>query len=127
MVTGSPGLCYEDLAVLMEEMKGDEKHAPAATSTLDVLYVLFARVLRLEGEDRDRFLVSKGHGPQAYYAVLAASGLLDPEVLSSFGRFDSPLGHHPDRQLIEAVEISSGSLGHGLAIALGLAIGLDRD
>lgn len=125
MTTDSLAVSTEDLVRLMEEMSGDEKHEAAATSTLDVLYVLYSRVLRLEGPDPDRFLLSKGHGPHAFYAVLAACGLLDPDVLHTFGRFDSPLGHHPDRQRLEAVEISSGSLGHGLAIALGLALGLE--
>lgn len=125
MITDLPVLSYDDLGVLMSKMRGDEKHTPAADSTAGVLYVLYTRVLRLEGPDPDRFLLSKGHGPQAYYAVLAGLGLLDSDVLTTFGRFDSPLGHHPDRQLLEGVEISSGSLGHGLAIALGLALGLE--
>jgi transketolase len=89
-------------------------------STLEVLEVLHTRVLR----STDRFLLSKGHNPMAYYAVLAASGRLDPGLLASYGRWDSPLGHHPDRLLLDPVEISSGSLGHGLPIAVGLALGL---
>jgi transketolase len=93
-------------------------------STLDVLEVLHTGVLQLEGPDRDRFLLSKGHNPRAYYAVLAATGRLDPGLLASYGDWDSPLGHHPDRRLLEPVEISSGSLGHGLPIAVGVALGL---
>lgn len=94
------------------------------TSTLDVLQVLHNGVLRLDGEDPDRFLLSKGHNPLGYYAVLAATGRLDPKLLDSYGEYDSPLGHHPDRLLIAPVEISSGSLGHGLPIAVGLTLGL---
>jgi transketolase len=120
---------FEDLPALMALMTGDEKHGPAATSTLDTLWVLYDRVLRVtpesaEDQDRDRFLLSKGHGPMAYYAVLAAKGFIDPEVLPSFGAYDSPLGHHPDRTLIPGVEIASGSLGHGLPLAVGTALGL---
>jgi transketolase len=120
---------FEDLPGLLSLMSGDEKHDPAALSTLDVLWVLYDRVLDVLADTagdraRDRFLLSKGHGPQAYFAVLAAKGFFPPEVLSSFGRFDSPLGYHPDRLLVPGVEISSGSLGHGLAIAVGLALGL---
>lgn len=89
-------------------------------STLDVLEVLHTRVL----QPADRFLLSKGHNPMAYYAVLAATGRLDPALLASYGQWDSPLGHHPDRLLLDAAEISSGSLGHGLPIAVGLALGL---
>ncbi|MFD7638754.1 transketolase, partial [Streptomyces sp. NPDC059873] len=73
---------------------------------------------------RDRFLLSKGHGPMAYYAVLAAKGFLAEETLPGFGSYDSPLGHHPDRTLIPGVEIGSGSLGHGLPLAVGSVLGL---
>lgn len=123
------GLGYHDLPALMSGMTGDEKHSLAATSTLDVLWVLYDQVLSVdpqdpEGPDRDRFLLSKGHGPMAYYAVLAASGFLDAESLPSWGAFDSALGFHPDRALVPGVEIGSGSLGHGLPLALGTVLGL---
>lgn len=120
---------YEDLGRLLSLMTGDEKHGPAATSTLDVLWVLYDRVLRVSPETaedpgRDRFLLSKGHGPMAYYAVLTAKGFVPPEWLPDFGSFGSPLGHHPDRVLVPGAEIGSGSLGHGLPIAVGSALGL---
>lgn len=120
---------YENLAGLMSLMTGDEKHSFAATSTLDVLWVLYDRVLRVTPEavdlpERDRFLLSKGHGPMAYYAVLAAKGFVAPSVLETFGQYDSPLGMHPDRNLVPGVEIASGSLGHGLPLGVGLAMGL---
>jgi transketolase len=103
---------------LLERLRGDEKHDWSALSTLDVLWVLYDRVLR----DEDRFLLSKGHGPMAYYAVLAEKGLIPEEELDRFGEFDSILGHHPDRNLLPAAGISSGSLGHGLPIAVGVAL-----
>ncbi|WEO94080.1 transketolase [Streptomyces sp. FXJ1.172] len=120
---------YDDLPGLMSLMTGDEKHGPAATSTLDVLWVLYDRVLRVtprrpDDPARDRFLLSKGHGPMAYYAVLAAKGFLPTGWLPGFGSYDSPLGHHPDRVLVPGAEIASGSLGHGLPIAVGSALGL---
>ncbi len=120
---------FEDLPALLALMSGDEKHDPAALSTLDVLWVLYDRVLNISPDtvddpSRDRFLLSKGHGPQAYFAVLAAKGFFPADVLASFGSFDSPLGYHPDRRLVPGVEISSGSLGHGLAIAVGVALAL---
>jgi transketolase len=122
-------LGYGDLPRLINLMAGDEKHDRAASSTLDVLWVLYDRVLRVspqtaDAPDRDRFLLSKGHGPMAYYAVLAARGFLDLDWLPGFGTFDSVLGHHPDRVLLPGVEISSGSLGHGLPIGVGVALGL---
>ena len=113
----------------MDHQLGDEKHTPSATSTLDVIWVLYDRVLRIDRDriddpDRDHFLLSKGHGPMAYYAVLAAKGFIGVDTLHSFGRYDSALGYHPDRNLVPGVEISSGSLGHGLGIAVGMALGL---
>jgi transketolase len=89
-------------------------------STLDVLEVLHTRVLR----PGDHFLLSKGHNPMAFYAVLAATGQLDPALLETYGGWDSSLGHHPDRTLVPGATVSSGSLGHGLPIAVGLALGL---
>jgi transketolase len=103
---------------LLERLSGDEKHDWSAHSTFDVLTVLYERVL----QDGDRFLLSKGHGPQAYYATLAAHGHIRPEELDTFGAFDSRLGYHPDRVVLPAAEISSGSLGHGLPIAVGMAL-----
>ena len=126
---GAQAYAYTDLPRLMSLMTGDEKHGPAATSTLDVLWVLYDRVLRVSPDraddpERDRFLLSKGHGPMAYYAVLAAKGFVPVDRLPGFGSYDSPLGHHPDRVLVPGAEISSGSLGHGLPIAVGTALGL---
>lgn len=132
-ITSSPGsggaLGYDDLPRLMALMTGDEKHAASADSTLDVLWVLYDRVLNVfpatvDDPDRDRFLLSKGHGPMAYYAILAAKGFIPVETLATFRSYDSPLGGHPDRMLISGVEISSGSLGHGLPIGVGVALGL---
>jgi transketolase len=122
-------LSFVDLPGLMDMMSGDEKHDPSATSTLDVLWVLYDQVLRISpdraaDDHRDRFLLSKGHAPKAFYAVLAAKGFIDLAELPGFGAFGSVLGHHPDRNLITGVEIASGSLGHGLPIGVGVALGL---
>ena len=129
ITSARPELAYADLPGLISMMAGDEKHDRAASSTLDVLWVLYDRVLRVspltaQADDRDRFLLSKGHGPMAYYAVLAAKGFLGRRVLPGYGTFDSVLGHHPDATLLPGVEISSGSLGHGLPIGVGVALGL---
>ncbi|MFN3541659.1 MAG: thiamine pyrophosphate-dependent enzyme [Rhodococcus sp. (in: high G+C Gram-positive bacteria)] len=120
---------YDELPQLMTLMTGDEKHSTSATSTLDVLWVLYSDILRLDpanpdDPNRDRFYLSKGHGPMAYYAVLAARGFLTPDELASFGSYHSRLGSHPDRTLIPGVDIGSGSLGHGLALAAGTAVAL---
>ena len=120
---------YDDLPRLMTLMTGEEKHSFSATSTLDVLWTLYDRVLRFDPSQpddprRDRFLLSKGHGPMAYYAVLAAKGFLDEETLRTWARYDSILGMHPDSSLVPGVEIASGSLGHGLGIGVGMTAGL---
>jgi transketolase len=117
------------LGPLLQRLTGDEKHAPSAHSTLDVLWVLYDRILRITPEtvdepDRDRFLLSKGHGPAAYYAVLAAKGFIPAAWLDDFGGRESHLGQHPDRTMIPGVEIGTGSLGHGLGLAVGTALGL---
>jgi len=128
-MTASSRYGYADLPGLMSLMAGDEKHDFAAASTLDVLWVLYDRVLRVSPQtlgsaSRDRFYLSKGHGPMAYYAVLAAKGFLGVDELPGYGGFGSVLGWHPDRNLLPGAEISSGSLGHGLPLAVGTALGL---
>jgi transketolase len=119
----------DNIQRLLTLMTGDEKHDPASYSTLDVLRVLYERVLDVSPETvdasrRDRFLLSKGHGPMAYYAVLCDRGFIPESWLREWGSFDSPLGYHPDRNLVPGVEISSGSLGHGLPLGVGTALGL---
>lgn len=114
---------------LLARLQGDEKHAPAAHSTLETMWALYAHVLhvdplRPDAAERDRFLHSKGHGPMAYYAALAWRGFFPLPWLDDFLKERSPLGGHPDRTLIPGVEISSGSLGHGLPQAVGVALAL---
>lgn len=118
-----------ELERLLRRLTGDEKHAPSAHSTLDVLWVLYDRILRVTPEtadkpDRDHFLLSRGHGPAAYYAVLAAKGFLPTYWLDDLAGPESRLGHHPDRMLVPGVEIGTGSLGHGLGLGVGTALGL---
>jgi transketolase len=108
---------------------GDEKHEESSTSTLDAIWALYDRVLRVDpadpyGEERDRFILSKGHGPAAFYAVLADRDFFPTEELRTFLRYDSRLGSHPDRSLVPGVEASTGSLGHGLPMAVGIALAL---
>ncbi|MCI3273495.1 thiamine pyrophosphate-dependent enzyme [Streptomyces cylindrosporus] len=125
----SEALGYDDLPALVGRLTGDERHESSSSSTLDVLWVLYDQVLNVspdtaDSPDRDRFLLSKGHGPMAYYSVLAAKGFIEPELLDGWARFDSPLGHEPDRVLVPGVEMSAGSLGHGLPLGVGTVLGL---
>jgi transketolase len=117
-----------ELLELIGRSRGDEKHDASSYSTLDVIQVLY-EVLRVDPdnptwEKRDRFLLSKGHGPLAYYAVLAHNGFFPPEELSRFMTWDGILGAHPDRLQVPGVEASTGSLGHGLPMAVGVAYAL---
>jgi len=89
-----------ELQELMTLQTGDEKHESSATSTLDVLQVLYDRILRYrpdepEWEGRDRFLLSKGHGPMAFYAVLAAKGFFTRQALTRFLQRDGILAPIP--------------------------------
>src|SRR5438105_13525853 len=108
----STTLGYDDLPALLTLLTGDEKHDHSAYSTLDVLWVLYDRVLRIDparpdDPDRDRFLLSKGHGPAAFYAVLATRGFFPLSWLDDLAGPDSRLGHHPDRTLVPGAEIGS--------------------
>jgi transketolase len=119
----------EHLDPLLRELSGDEKHDSSSYSTLDVLWVLYDRVLRYDprnphSEERDRFVLSKGHGPVAYYAILADKGFFPREELKKFRLWDGILGAHPDRNQVPGVETSTGSLGHGLPMSVGMALAL---
>jgi transketolase len=127
MLSTNPDI--ERITGLMTLATGDEKHDSAAHSTLDVLWVLYDRVLRYDphhprAEDRDRFVLSKGHGPTALYAILADKGFFSRDELPTFMQWESILGGHPDRNLVPGVETSTGSLGHGFPMALGIAFAL---
>jgi len=119
----------QQISTYLSLMTGDEKHAPSSVSTLDVIWTLYDQILKVTpetvgDEKRDRFFLSKGHGPMAYYAILALKGFINPELLSTYGNYDSPLGYHPDRTKLDCIEISSGSLGHGLSMAIGSLLAL---
>ena len=114
---------------LMSLATGDEKHGSSSLSTLDVIWALYDRILRFDPknprwENRDRFVLSKGHGCVSYYAILADKGFFPTSTLKTFMQYDSILGAHPDRNLVPGVEASTGSLGHGLPMAVGMAIAL---
>jgi len=119
----------DDVRALMARATGDDKHEESTTSTLDALWVLYERILRIdpaspEGPDRDRFILGKGHGPAALYAILAAKGFFPADWLDRFLEHEGHLGGHPDRTQVPGIEASTGSLGHGLPIAVGTALGL---
>ena len=105
---------------------GRRGHIGPAASLIELLRVLFDTWLQVRPNepdwvDRDRFILSKGHGCLALYAVLADKGFLSLQELSTFCRSDSRLGGHPEIK-VPGVEASTGSLGHGFSIAVGMAL-----
>lgn len=106
---------------------GGRGHIGPSLSPLEVLRVLYDDIMRLRpGEPgwpgRDRFILSKGHGCLAQYAVLADKGFFPRAALATFCRDGSILGGHPDAGKVPGVEVSTGALGHGLPIAVGLGL-----
>lgn len=114
---------------LMTLALGDEKHGRSTRSTIDVLWVLYDRILHYDSqnpqsEERDRFILSKGHGCASFYAILADKGFFPSSQLRTFMQWESILGSHPDRNLVPGAEASTGSLGHGFPMAVGMALAL---
>jgi transketolase len=102
-------------------------HVGGSSSAADLLAALYFHHLRVRPEepdwpDRDRFVLSKGHANAALAAVLANAGFIDDALLDRFYGYESPLGMHPDIK-VAGVEMSTGGLGHGLSIGLGMALG----
>lgn len=102
-------------------------HYTSVFSAAEILAVLYSGVLRLRDDphapDRDRLILSKGHCAVGVYPLLAERGYLAPDVLDGYTRLGNPLGDHPDMRRVPGIDFSSGSLGHGLSIATGMAAG----
>ena len=106
---------------------GGSGHAGGSSSAADILAALYFHRLRIRSTDpdwpeRDRFVLSKGHANAALGAALAQAGFIEDGVLDRFYGFDSPFGMHPDIK-VAGVEMCTGALGHGLAVAMGMALG----
>jgi len=105
---------------------GQRGHVGAAFSLVEILRVLYDEVLKYDARNpklpsRDRFILSKGHGCLALYAMLADKGFISEGELWKFCKSDGLLGGHPEHH-IPGVEASTGSLGHGMSIGLGMAL-----
>jgi transketolase len=124
-----------DLKFLREQIiraasAAGEGHIASAFSILDILWVLYNRIIltdptRPSNPNRDRFVLSKGHASLGLYGILAARGFFSMDELRSFASHNSRLGGHPDSRKVPGVEASTGSLGHGLPMAVGMAMALD--
>jgi transketolase len=102
-------------------------HVGGSLSAADILTALYFQVLKIDParprwEERDRFILSKGHACAALCAVLAERGYFPVELLSTFNQLDSPFSIHPDMRSIKGVDVSTGSLGHGLSMGVGMAL-----
>ncbi len=117
-----------DIVEMLEEAKSG--HPGGSLSAIDLLTVLWFKEMRgVESAgslqaDRDRFILSKGHGVPALYAILAKKGFIEHSELQTLRKTGSRLQGHPDRVRLPIVEASTGSLGQGLSVAQGLAMGL---
>jgi transketolase len=108
---------------------GARGHIGSSLSLIEIMRVLYDDILRFRADqpdwaDRDRCILSKGHGCIAQYVMLAEKGFFPHAVLDTFCRRDSILGGHPEAGKIPGVEASTGALGHGLPIGVGRAMGL---
>jgi transketolase len=103
-------------------------HIPTCFSIVEILCAVYDTIRHDPGnpswEERDIFVLSKGHGSLAHYCVLARLGYFDIEKVYSFGSYLSPFGGHADRLKVPGVEASTGSLGHGIGMAVGMALAL---
>jgi len=102
-------------------------HYGSVFSAAEILAVLYYRMLRYDPRnpdwpDRDRFILSKGHAAVGLYPLLADVGFFAPELLNTYTRLGSPFGDHPDMRKIPGIDFSSGSLGHGLSVGVGMAL-----
>ena len=103
-------------------------HIPTSFSVVELISAVYSvmnhRPQEANWPERDLFVLSKGHAALGHYAVLAQLGYVKPEELSTFGSFGARFGCHPDRHKVPGVEASTGSLGHGIGLAVGMALGL---
>lgn len=107
-------------------------HIGSCLSCADILTVLYFKILRINpkkplAETRDRFLLSKGHAVAALYAVLAKRGFFPEELLNTYYQDGSRLPGHSTRNTVPGIEVSTGSLGHGLSMGAGLALATKKD
>lgn len=107
-------------------------HYTSVFSCAELFSVLYYKLMNVDGQnpewkDRDRFVLSKGHAAIGLYPILADLGFFPKEWLDNYTRVGSPFGDHPDMRKIPGIDFSSGSLGQGLSVSVGMAIGGKMD
>ncbi len=118
--------------ILNMHTKSNESHIGSSLSITDILTALYFEILNIDPlrpykENRDRLILSKGHAASALYAVLAKRKFFDEEILDSFAENGSKISVHPERFSVAGIEASTGSLGHGLSIGVGIALSAKKD
>jgi transketolase len=135
------GNCKLDTQLLANQIRihalkmtsqGGSSHIGSALSIADILAVLYGKILKVDPKhpadpDRDRFILSKGHAGAAVYAVLAQTGFFSVEKLRTHYQDGSDLCGHVSHKGLPGVELSTGSLGHGLSVSVGMALGAKLD
>ena len=116
------------IGIIEQVYNANSGHPGGSLSCADILAVLYFNQMNIDPENpnakgRDRFVLSKGHCAPALYATLARKGYFDKELLKGFRKVESNLQGHPDMKKIPGVDMSTGSLGQGLSVAVGMAIG----
>src|SRR5689334_8586737 len=107
-------------------------HPGGSLSEVELLTALYFRVMKHDPKnpkwpDRDRFILSKGHGCPALYVAMAEAGYIDRALLPTLRKLGSPLQGHPDKRMLPVLEASTGSLGQGLSIGIGFALAARLD
>ncbi len=134
MITAEERSRYQATSRFMREKMLDisyrcniSTHLGGGLSLVEIMTILYERVLQLDSrnprwEDRDRFILSKGHGVLAYFAALLHRGFISEQVFNTFQNNESDLIAHPVMNLDLGIESSNGSLGHGLSMAIGISL-----
>jgi len=117
--------------VLEMTSRGRSSHVGSALSMTDIITVLYGHMMRFDAAnpkaaDRDRFILSKGHAGAAVYATLAECGFFDTDMLKNHYQNGSIFSGHVSHKGVPGVELSTGSLGHGLGVATGMAMAAKR-
>ncbi len=120
------------IGILKMLTKSGSGHTGGSLSAVDVAVAIYFSKMNYRPDDpewkeRDRFILSKGHAAPLLYTILAKAGYFSDDILSTLRKIDSPLQGHPCCEQLAGVEVSTGSLGQGLSVANGIALGLKLD
>lgn len=113
--------------IFLMSYRAGSGHIAPSFSCVEILVALYFKVLNIDkhnlnDENRDRFILSKGHASSALYSILSEKGIIVEKLLDTFCQKDGILGAHPEAHYIPGVEVSTGSLGHGLSFGSGMAL-----